>query len=171
MSGQAHGQMRPIVQQQLQGCLMQGLRRFTSGSRRLNAISRFRFSDELFTAVDWVLVHTSSSLPQPGCISLCLLGELLSPESANGATSKLGASLVVIGELGLDSKILSLCYVEDLAANHGEKHFLPAELFHGHLEEVVLQNNNVGQLANLKRTNLLVGAQEAGAVDGDGAQG
>jgi hypothetical protein len=45
---------------------------------------------------------------------------------------------------------MALGYIKHLSTNHGEQHLLATELLLGDLEEVVLENNNIGQLALLQ---------------------
>lgn len=117
-----------------------------------------------------MLMHTGSTLPQLGSVELGLFRERLAGEPANSPTGEPLASSIVVGKLGRDAKIMSVGDVDNLTTDHGEQDGLAGELFLGDLEEVLVQNNDVGELSDLERADLLVSAEEAGAVDGYGLE-
>lgn len=117
-----------------------------------------------------MLMHTSSTLPQLGSVELGLLRQRLASETADSPAGELLAGSIVIGKLGRDAEIMSVGDVNNLTTDHGEQNGLAGELFLGDLEEVLVQNNDIGELSDLERANLLIGAEEASAVDGYGLE-
>lgn len=85
-----------------------------------------------------MLMHTGSTLPQLSSVELGLLRERLAGETSNGPAGEPLAGGIVIGKLGRDAEIMSVCDVDNLTTDHGEQNGLAAELLLGDLEEVLV---------------------------------
>jgi hypothetical protein len=125
----------------------------------------------IFLTRTLMLMNTSAALSKLGRIGFGSLRQLVGVEAADSSTGELSAGFVVIGELSLDAKVLSVSYINHLTADHGKQNLLAAKFGLRDLEEVVFEDDNVSELADFKRADLLVGAEETGAVNGDGLEG
>lgn len=124
-----------------------------------------------------MLVRANAARPELSSGRLTLLAEPLTGESADrsGSQTLVDGLREMVGELGGEAsrdvdKLGGVVGDEDgLASDDGHQDAVAAERLVGNLEEIILEDDQVRKLAPGQGADLVVGAQEAGRVDGDGA--
>lgn len=126
-----------------------------------------------------MLMRANPPLPQLSSSRLPILAKPLPSKATNRPSSQslIDRLLEVVRELGGEAgrdrdEVGGVISNKDRrASDNRHQHAVAAELLVGDLEEVLLEDDQIGQLVPRDGADLVVGPQEARRVDGDGADG